>query len=151
PAGQVVVDFAPAGSEPAWFVAALEELVNREFSRFHLVQVAEKVDARACPGRQARCLVDRYRDLGVHVIVLGKLRQHTLEYQIFDTWTRAQAFEGKLKTTGVTSATLQRHVGEIVRPVVHRGGLLDQRPIAAEAPAAGKAPAPAQPQAAPPP
>src|SRR5262245_53645185 len=50
PMGQVVVDFAPAVSEPGWFVSALEELVGREFSRFHQVQVAEKADARACPG-----------------------------------------------------------------------------------------------------
>src|SRR5262249_49034720 len=93
-----------------------------------------------------RCLIDRYRELGVHVIVLGKLRQTTLEYEIYDTWTRARAFEGKVQTTGVTSATLQRHIGEIVRPVGHRGGLLDQRPAAQEPPVG-----PPRPEASPPP
>src|SRR5262249_10684915 len=89
--GQVVVDLASAGSEPAWFVSALEELVGREFSRFHQVQLAEKLDAKACPRRETHCLVDLYREAGVHVIVLGTLRDATLEYEIWDSATRTRA------------------------------------------------------------
>ncbi|HJZ84877.1 MAG TPA: hypothetical protein VKN99_06870 [Polyangia bacterium] len=145
PAAQVAVDFVPAGGEPRWLVLALEELVGREFARFHQIQVADKVDARACQRREPHCLIDRYRSLGVQVVVLGTLRDSTLEYQVYDTWTRARAFEGKLATsgTGVTGATLQRHIGEIVRPVVHRGGLLDQRPDAPAAEALSVRAAPA--------
>jgi hypothetical protein len=133
PTSQVVVDFVPAGAEPHWFVSALEEMVGREFARFHQTQLAEKIGPQVCPRREPRCLIDRYRERGAQVVVLGTLRDSTLEYQVYEIWTRALAFEGELATsgTGVTSATLQRHIGEIVRPVVHRGGLLDQRPVAA--------------------
>src|SRR5215471_9167357 len=99
--GQVVVDFVPAGSEPAWFVAALEELVGRELARFHQVQLADKLDAKACPHRETRCLVDHYREAGVNVIVLGTLRETTLEYETWDSATRTRAFDGRLRTAGV--------------------------------------------------
>src|SRR5690349_15424837 len=112
PRSQVAVDFAPAAAEPAWFVAALEEMVGREFGRFNQVQLADKIDGKTCPQREPHCLVERYRDAGAQVIVLGRLRGTALEFEVYDSYTRTRAFDGRLQTAGATSATLQRHIGE---------------------------------------
>jgi hypothetical protein len=144
PAATLVVDFAAPPSGPRWFVAGLEETVARQLSRFQAVRLGEKLDARRCPGRATRCLVDGYRDAGVQVVVLGALRGRALDYEVYATWASGRAFNGSLRVAGVASATLQRHIGEIVRPIVHRGGLVDQRPPATPTQAAA-APAPIAP------
>lgn len=131
-AAQVAVDFARAGTEPAWFAGALEELVGAELGRFSQVRVAEKVDPQACPGREARCLVERYRAAGVDVVVLGALRGGRLGYEVHATWSGARAFAGAIGVADASTATLQRRVGDILRPIVQRGGLIEQRPVAAE-------------------
>jgi hypothetical protein len=131
----VVVDVAPSTGD-GWFAAALEQTIARELSRFHSVTLGDKLNARACPGREARCLVDRYRDAGVDIVVLGRLRQELLDYDVYATWTRGRAFDGSLATLHVDAATLRRHIGELARPIVQRGGLVDERPArAAPAPA----------------
>src|SRR5262249_54756826 len=108
-------------------------------SRFHTVELVDKLDGRACPGRQARCLVDRYRDAGVDVVVLGRLRRELLEYEVYATWMRGRAFDGALVVANVEAATLRRHIGDIARPIVQRGGLVDERPQAPPAPAPSSA------------
>ncbi len=140
----VVVDVAPSAGD-GWFAAALEQTIARELSRFHSVTLADKLDARACPGRDPRCLVDRYRDAGVDIVVLGSLRQGLLDYDVYATWMRGRAFDGSLAVAHVDAATLRRHIGELARPIVQRGGLVDERPQrgAPAAPAAVTATAPA--------
>jgi len=138
PAARLVVDFASATGGD-WFPSALEELVARELSRFHSVALVDKIDARACPGREARCLVDRYRDAGVQVVVLGRLVRERLDYEVYATWLRGRAFDGSLAVAHVDTATLRRHLGDIVRPIVQRGGLVDERPTPAAAATAGAA------------
>jgi hypothetical protein len=109
----------------------LEDVVGNEFRRFQGVSVAKKIDAALCPGRGARCLVDHYRTAGVQIVILGELGGHQdLAYQVFDTWTGRRAFDGTLRVFGVTSSALQRQIGDMVRPVMQRGGLLDERPAA---------------------
>jgi hypothetical protein len=144
---QLAVDFERPTSGPTWFVSALEETVGRELLRFNELRVAEKLDRRLCPDREPRCLVDQYRAAGVQVIILGKLRGRALAFEVYDTWTGTRAFDGSLKVADVTTSTLRRHVGDIVRPIVQRGGLLDQRPALVESaapatPAASAKPTP---------
>jgi hypothetical protein len=116
---RVAVDFAKDG----WYAGALEEMVGRELSRFGSLEVAGKVGGGACAGRDARCLVDAYREAGVDVVVLGRVERNVLGYEVYATWARGRAFDGTLAVAHVDAATLRRHVGEIVRPIVQRGGL----------------------------
>jgi hypothetical protein len=127
-AARLAVDFAAEPPSPGWYASALEQLVARELSRFAGVELTEKLDAHRCPDRDSRCLVAIYRALGVQVIVLGRVRQRTLDYEVFETWSGTRASRGALAISGVTSASLQRHLGELVRPIVQHGGLLDERP-----------------------
>jgi hypothetical protein len=131
PAVRIAVDFAqPAeASNDHWRAAALEEAVAHELSRFRTVELAEKLDGDPCPGREARCLVDHYRATGAQLIVLGRVRRTLLEYEVYATWMRGRAFDGSLALAGVDPATLRRHLGDIARPIVQRGGLADQRPV----------------------
>ena len=127
----VVVNFAP--SEPAenWFVSGLEEEVKTELLRFHTLEVAKKVNPGRCPGRDPRCLLEEYRAAGVQVIVLGNLGPRTsLRYDVYETWTGSRAFDGSFAVSGVTTPALEREIDAIVRRIVQRGGLLDQRPAA---------------------
>jgi hypothetical protein len=128
----LVVDFASGESRSAWFVAALEEMVARELARFHLVELADKLPPSRCLDRASRCLVEQYRAAGVQVVVLGQLTGRRLRFAVYETWTGSRAVEGSLQVAGVTTSTLQRHIGDIVRPIVQRGGLLDERPIVAD-------------------
>jgi hypothetical protein len=131
PPTSLAIDFAPSDAGLAWFVSGLEDVVGNEFRRFHDVALAKKVDPTRCPGRGARCLVDQYRAARVQIVVLGELEgRDDLAYQVFDTSTGTRAFRGALRVSGVTSALLQRQIGDLVRPIVQRGGLLDERPAA---------------------
>ena len=132
PAARLVVDVAqPQEASERWFAAALEETVGRELSRFRGVAMAEKIDAARCKSREARCLVDAYRAAGVQVVVLGRLRGKVLEYEVYPTWRAGRAFDGAIAVEGVDAATVRRHIGGIARPIVQRGGLLDERGAAA--------------------
>lgn len=142
---RLAVDFAPVSPASAWYAAALEETVSRELERFAGVELTQKLDAQRCPRRDTACLVEQYRALGVQVIVLGRVARRTLDYQVLETWTGTRAADGSLAIAGVDSATLRRHIGELVRPIVQHGGLLDEQPVAeASPPAAEPARAPAQ-------
>jgi hypothetical protein len=135
----VAVDFAPPENGSDWFVLALEELVGRELGRFHHIQLAEKLEARACPDRELRCLLDAYKNAGAAVAIFGELRGTNLRYQVYDLSSLARASDGSLSVSGVSSTTLRRHISEIIRPIVQRGGLVDQgRPLAEIEPRAKK-------------
>jgi hypothetical protein len=131
---RLAVDFAPVSPAPAWYAAALEETVSRELQRFAGVELTQKLDAQKCPGRDTACLLEQYRALGVQVIVVGRVARRTLEYQVLETWTGTRAADGSLAIAGVDSATLRRHIGELVRPIVQHGGLLDEQPQAESPP-----------------
>jgi hypothetical protein len=138
----VAVDFVASGTEPRWFVAALGELVTRELERFHAVTLAPPLDAARCPGRATRCLSDGYRDAGVDFVVLGSLGRRGLEFEVYDTQNGARAYSGLIRVAGVSTGDLQRHIGDIVRPIVQRGGLIDQRPPPIVTPPASPEPSP---------
>jgi hypothetical protein len=147
-AGRVVVDFSPPAKGPAWYVAALEELVARELTRFQSVELVEPMRS-ACPSRAPRCLAEAYAAAGVQVVVLGRLDGDDLRYEVWDSWTGTRAFDGTMRISGILPSKLHRLVGEIVRPIVQRGGLLDQRPALVEEPSAPAEDTPGKP--APPP
>ena len=110
-----------------------------ELSRFQRVSFVEKVDASRCPERRPQCLVRAYTGLA-DVLVLGRLADERLHYEAYETWTRTSAFRGSLGLgAGVTSGRLQHLMGDIVRPIVQSGGLLDRKPPPAQ-------PAPSEPQ-----
>jgi hypothetical protein len=136
PAARLVVDFVSGGAGGEWFASALEQTVAHELSRFRTIEVVQKLDAGRCATRETRCLVELYREAGVQLVVLGRLRRELLEYEVYATWARGRAFDGSLAVVGVDAATLRRHIGEIARPIVQRGGLADQRPLPSLAPAA---------------
>lgn len=123
---KVAVDFARPESGPRWFSAALQELVTRSLGRFTAVQIADPLDAAACPSRETRCLIEAYHAAGVEVVVLGATSGEKLEYEVFATWSGARAFGGSIELEGTNMATLERRIGEIVRPIVTRGGLIDE-------------------------
>jgi hypothetical protein len=86
--------------------------------------------------------VAQYASAGAQVVVLGRLEgSQGLVYRVYDAWSATRAFEGTLRLAGVTTSSLQRQIGEMLRPIVQRGGLLDQHPLAPHASAvAGPAP-----------
>lgn len=133
---RVAVDFAPPAAGARWFAAALEEDVARALTRFAGVALADKLERARCPDRSPRCLVAAYRAAGVDVVVLGALERRGLAWAVWETWTPTRASDGRLRVDGVTAATLERRIGEIIRPIVQHGGLLDQRPVADAAPPA---------------
>jgi hypothetical protein len=136
-AARVAVDFAPAKAADNWFASALEALVGEELSRFRRVVVVDRVDASSCAERESRCLVEAYRRSGVDVVVLGALADTRLDYVVYETWTGTRAFQGSLSLRrGTSSASLQQHVGNIIRPIVQGGGLLDKKPSEVSVPLA---------------
>jgi hypothetical protein len=86
--------------------------------------------------------VAQYAGTGAQVVVLGRLEgSSALVYRGYDTWSGTRAFEGTLRLTGATTSSLQRQIGEMLRPIVQRGGLLDQHPLATSASALPGGPA----------
>jgi hypothetical protein len=153
----VVVDVAPPAGSPAWFAASVELMVERELGRFHGVSHADKLDPARCPDRHPDCLVAAYRAAGVDVMILGTLHPDALHYEVYDAFSGHRDYGGKLPLSGGTSEALQRRVADLVRPIVQRGGLVDElsmmraqaapvhaAPLASPIlPARSKAPAPA--------
>jgi hypothetical protein len=131
PPTEIVVDFSRGAPQERWFVSGLEEEVQTELLRFHSLHLARKIDPGRCPGRDPRCLVEQYRVAGVELVVLGELEPRgRLRYGVYETWTGSRAFDGLLVVSGVTTPMLERGIDAIVRQIVQRGGLLDQRPVA---------------------
>src|SRR5207244_1314724 len=126
PGGKLAVDFEKSGKGAEWFVPALEAMFEREIGRFHHVQLVEKIDPRTCPTRDERCLIDAYRNAGIAVVILGSVHGKRLQYRVFETSTHTSAIEGSLLVDGVTRTTLERRIGDVVRPTVQRGGFLDR-------------------------
>lgn len=122
-----MLDFEPVSGAPAWLAVGLEQTVTTELMRFQQIELVEK-DPKRCPDRFTRCFVDSYRKDGVDIIVLGKVDKKDLRYEVFETWTGQRAFDGKVEVAGVNAATLRRHIGDIVRPIVQHGGLADDKP-----------------------
>lgn len=111
-------------------MSGLEDEVQTELLRFHTLHLAPKVDPARCAARDPRCLVEAYRAAGVDLIVLGDLvPPGRLHYGVYETWTGTRAFDGSLLVSGITTPILEREIDAIVRRIVQRGGLLDQRPI----------------------
>ena len=109
--------------------------MGNEFRRFHAIELAPKQDPSPCADRAAKCLVDHYRAAGDDIVLLGELENaDVLHYHVHDTWTGARDFDGMLRISGLTTSALEREIGDIVRPIVQRGGLVDQKPAAAPAP-----------------
>jgi hypothetical protein len=132
----LVVDFAAADADTndGWFARALEQRLSEELSRFQRVSFVEKVDASRCPERRPQCLVRAYTGLA-DVLVFGRLADERLHYEVYETWTRTSAFRGSLGLgAGITSGRLQHLMGDIVRPIVQSGGLLDRKPPPAQPP-----------------
>jgi hypothetical protein len=96
--------------------------------RFQTIELAERLDPQRCPDRGARCLVEQYRKDGVHIVVLGRVEKKKLAFDVYETWTGQRSFDGAIAVADVNSATLRRHIGDIVRPIVQHGGLADDRP-----------------------
>ncbi|MGQ0506092.1 MAG: hypothetical protein ACT4TC_12330, partial [Myxococcaceae bacterium] len=127
---QVVVDFVAVDDQPAWLAEALEQRVLRELARFGRVEVADPLSPGRCPQRELDCLLDAYVSAGVDVVVLGTLRERRLKFEVLETWTQAIAFSGSIGLSkGMSSARLDHQVGDIVRPIIRSGGLLDQKPL----------------------
>src|SRR5262249_1336864 len=88
------------------------------------------------------CLVEQYAAAGVQVVVLGRpAGADTLACEVYDAWTGARAFDGTLRLSNVTTAALDRQIDGIIRPIVQRGGLLDQRPALRPSPEPAARPA----------
>jgi hypothetical protein len=104
----IVVRFDAPEPGAKWYAAALSELVSRELERFPQARV---VDAEPA-------------DLAIR----GRLEGPRLGWRVEPSWSRARAFSGELQVAGVSTAELERHVGEILRPIFQHGGLLDERP-----------------------
>jgi hypothetical protein len=126
-AGAVAVDFDSVDSAGSWYASALEETVERELSRFHRIELLGKIDHGVCPDRDPRCLLAAYRSRGAKLVVTGELDGHKLKYAVYDALTETKAAGGSLEVHRTSSATLKRKIGDIVRPIVQRGGLLDLR------------------------
>ena len=67
--------------------------------------------------RAWRCLIDLYRAAGVQVVVLGQLREHALEYQVYDTWTNVRAFDGSRASSSGPSAMCGCSIGRAGRNI----------------------------------
>jgi hypothetical protein len=128
PLAKIAVDFDRPAVD-AWLADALGAMLERELDRFHQVALTPRLEGR-CPDRAAACLVDAYRQAGADLLIHGALRGNTLHYAVYETWTGAQKSAGGLQVDGLTTATLERHLGDILRPILGRGGLLAQRPLA---------------------
>lgn len=142
PAAKLVIDFAKPEGAPAWYSLAVEQLVSREVSRFHRLELVDPIDTTACPGHDGECVAKLYAARGVDFVVVGRLARDELQYEVHETWSPARAYRGAFAVAGanVTTSRLQHRVTDIVRPIVASGGLLDKKPAKPEAPAPAEAP-----------
>jgi hypothetical protein len=121
----IAVRFEAPQPAAAWYADALAELVSRELERFPQAHVVDAPPADLTIG--------------------GRLDGARLHWRITPSWSAARTISGELRVGGVAAGELQRHVGEIVRPIFQHGGLLDERPppsTTGPPPQANAAPAP---------
>lgn len=142
----VVVDFSADWDQETWIAAAFEQNAYHELSAYPVVAVDKhQISGAPCVDADRTCLLDRYATAGVDVIVLGRLSDGVLTFDVFDGWLRTRAGGDDIRLEeGSSLLTVRRRMLAAVAPLFESGGLLEKKAVA-------KSRAPADPERAWPP
>lgn len=139
PPPRAAVEIEASDAASVWFASGLEEMTKRELLARGNVDVAPKLDHDRCPMREPKCIVEQHRADGASVVLLGRVdRRAVLSYTIYGPDRDARPLEGALELAAEPTPVVERRLGQMLRPAVQRGGMLDR---AASAPAPASIPA----------
>lgn len=132
-AARLVIDLSPAPGVPAWFASSFEETITRELAGFERLGTVVKQDVATDGCIDRTCKLRRYRDAGIDVVLFGTVRDTTIDYELYQTWTPARLEAGEMNIgRAQTVVGLEHETRDALHVVLKHGGLLDQKPYAFE-------------------
>lgn len=133
PTARLVVDLNPAPGVPAWFAISFEQTIARELAGFERLAMVAKQDVASVECADRACKLRSYRAAGIDVVLFGTVREQTIDYELYQTWTPARLEAGEMNIGRTQSvAGLAHATRDALHVVLKHGGLLDQKPYAFE-------------------
>ncbi len=144
----LVVHVRHADPAQDWLARAVASSVERELDRHRRIDVLATGEAPApeCSASTS-CVVSHYGAAGADIVLVGRVRGRTVRYSLHETHTPARIATGTLDLdVDASLIDLEQQILRGFRPVLERGGLLDQFPYLADnrAPADATTAAPRQ-------
>ena len=132
-AAHVVIDLTPAPGVPAWFASSFEQTITRELAGFERLGTVAKQDVAIEGCADRACKLRKYRAADVDVVLFGTVRDATIDYELYQTWTPARLEAGEISIgKSQTIVGLEHETRDALHVVLKHGGLLDQKPYAFE-------------------
>ena len=126
---RLVVDFSAERAEDTWVAHAFEQNAARDLAghRGTLIDKSE-IDTRGCERGNADCLVDRYAKDKIDLIILGRLKERTLELHVYEGWLKTRiAHEVINLEARPTLIEVHNRTLASVAPFFQSGGLLEKK------------------------
>jgi hypothetical protein len=137
-AARLVIDLTPAPGVPAWFASSFEQTIARELAGFERLGTVAKQDVALEGCADRACELRRYRSAGIDVVLFGTVREETIDYELYQTWTPARLETGEMDIgRRQTVVGLEHETRDALHVVLKHGGLLDQKPYQFEHDIAG--------------
>ncbi|HEY5944391.1 MAG TPA: hypothetical protein VIV40_02825, partial [Kofleriaceae bacterium] len=132
-AAHVVIDLTPAPGVPAWFASSFEQTITRELAGFERLGTVAKQDVALDGCVDRTCKLRKYRAADIDVVLFGTVRDATIDYELYQTWTPARLEAGEIGIgRSQTVVGLEHETRDALHVVLKHGGLLDQKPYAFE-------------------
>jgi hypothetical protein len=140
-AARIVIDLTPAPGVPAWFASSFEQTIARQLAGFERLGTTPKqnISQGGCGADTGRaCKLRSYRAAGIDVVLFGTVRESTIDYELYQTWTPARLEAGDMDIgRAQTVVGLEHETRDALHAVLKHGGLLDQKPYLFEHEVAG--------------
>lgn len=128
--GTFVVSFAAEGDQKAWVVNALEQNIYNDLAGYARIIPFLKLRGREseCKPRNVDCLLQLYQKHKVDALMLGKVDDSEIDYEIYDIQNKFLIKTGSIDI-GSGSSLLKLRMGAFsaFKPFIEKGGILDKK------------------------
>ncbi|MCB0366228.1 MAG: hypothetical protein H6624_08035 [Bdellovibrionaceae bacterium] len=121
---RMVVHFGAADSQQWWQAKALEDSSEKFIAGFQKLQVVT-APKKFLDCQKLHCRVNALHDARISYLWMGELQDQRLQFQIMEIPSRAILSSGTM-TLGRTAVASQVQALQAVRPLVRKGGIIDQ-------------------------
>ena len=128
--GKFVVSFSAEYNQKAWIVKALEQNIYNDLSGYGRIIPFNKVkdEDQHCKNREIDCILEIYKKLNVDALMLGKVDDSDIDYEIYDIQNESLIKTGSIDIgSGSSLLKLRMEAFAAFKSFIEKGGILDKR------------------------
>ena len=128
--GKFVVSFSAESNQKAWVVNALEQNIYNDLSSYGRIIPFNKVkdEDQLCKNREIDCILKIYKKLNVDALMLGKVDNSDIDYEIYDIQNEFLVKTGSIDIgRGSSLLKLRMEAFAAFKPFIEKGGILEKR------------------------